>query len=146
VVRNRSFYGLVAVSVLLASATGCGRHADSSKNLNNSHVRSLTTLYGLATAKLGHPPGNEKEFKQALATVPLKPEQMKAGSFDELFVSERDGQPLHVVYGTPPTGSDAVVFEQTGVNGKRLVGHRIGMVEEVDEAEYKTLTARKSLN
>ena len=76
-------------------------------------------------------------------TLSVKPEQMKVGSFDELFVSERDGQPLVVVYGSPPKDSDVVVYEQTGVNGKRLVGHRIGMVEEVDEAQYKDLTASK---
>jgi hypothetical protein len=139
----RSFYGLFAISVLLASVTSCGRHAHSSQNLEKSHVRSLTTLYGLATTKLRHTPGNEKEFKQTLATLSVKPEQMKVGSFDELFVSERDGKPLVVVYGSPLKDSDVLVYEQTGVNGKWLIGHRIGMVEEVDDAQYKELTALK---
>ena len=65
-------------------------------------------------------------------------------SFDELFVSDRDGKPLVVVYGSRLKDSDVLIYEQTGVNGKRLVGHRIGMVEEVDEAEYKKLTAPKN--
>jgi hypothetical protein len=140
----RSFYGLVACFVLLASATSCGRHAESSHSPDNSHVRSLTTLYGLATTKLRHPPGNEKEFKQVLAMLSVKPEQMRVGSFDELFVSERDGKPLVVIYGSPNKNSDVLVYEQTGANGKRLVGHRIGMVEEVDDAQYKALTAAKN--
>jgi hypothetical protein len=70
-------------------------------------------------------------------------EKLRVDSIDELFVSERDGQPLVVVYGSPPAGSDVVVYEHTGVNGKRLVGHRIGMVEEADEATFKSLTASK---
>jgi hypothetical protein len=140
----RSFYGMFALSVLLVWDTSCTRQAASSQNLDKSHVRSLTTLHGLATSKLRHPPSDEKEFKQALARLAVKPEQMKVDSFDELFVSERDGKPLVVVYGAPNQNSDVLVYEQTGVNGKRLVGHRIGVVEEVDEAEYKKLTASKN--
>ena len=139
----RSIYGLFALSVLFVSDTSCTRQAVSSQNLEKSHVRSLTTLHGLATSKLRHPPGDVKEFRQALATLSVKPEQMKVGSCDELFVSERDGKPLVVVYGSPLKDSDVLVYEQTGVNGKRLIGHRIGMVEEVDEAQYKLLTASK---
>src|SRR5262245_43199467 len=118
----RGFYRLFVFSVLLASATSCGRHADSSQNLDRSHVRSLTTLFGLATSKLKHPPGNEKEFKQVLTTLSVKPEQMKVSSFDEVFVSERDGTPLVVIYGSAPKDSDILVYEKTGINGKRLIG------------------------
>jgi hypothetical protein len=143
VMGTRSFYGLYALSVLFVLDTSCTRQAVSSQNLDKSHVRSLTTLHGLVTSKLRHPPGDVKEFKQALATLSVKPEQMKVDSFDELFVSDRDGKPLVVVYGSPLKDSDVLVYEQTGVNGKRLVGHRIGMVEEVNEAEYKNLTASK---
>ena len=140
----RALYGLFALSVMLVSDTSCDRQAVNSHNLDKSHVRSLTALHGLATSKLRHPPSDEKEFKQALATLSVKPEQMKVGSFDELFVSERDGKPLVVVYGVSNKNSDVLVYEQTGVNGKRLVGHRIGVVEEVDEAEYKKLTGSKN--
>lgn len=136
----RSFYGLFALSVLFVSDTSFTRQAVSSQNLEKSHVRSVTTLHGLATSKLRHPPGDVIEFKQALATLSVKPEQMKVGCFDELFVSERDGKPLVVVYGSPLKDSDVLVYKQTGVNGKRLIGHRIGTVEEVDEAQYKALT------
>jgi hypothetical protein len=134
---------LLMLSVLMALSPGCARRVENSQNLEKSHVRSLTILHGLAVAKLGHLPSNEKEFKQAIATISLKPEQMKVGSFDKLFVSERDGKPLVLVYGAQNQNLDVVVYEQNGVNGKRLVGHRIGMVEELDEIQFKTLTASK---
>jgi hypothetical protein len=132
---------LLGLSVLVASSLGCARRDENLQNLDKSHVRSLTILHGLAVAKLRHLPSDEEEFKQAIATLSISPEKMKVSSFDELFVSERDGKPLVVIYGASNKNSDVLVYEQTGVNGKRLVGHRIGVVEEVDEAEYKKLTA-----
>ena len=128
---------------LLLACAGCHGNDDSALKREMSHVRLLTNLHGLATSKLGHTPRDEQEFKQGIAAAHISPEKLKVGSIDELFVSERDGQPLGVVYGTPPKNSDVVVYEQVGVNGMRQVGHRIGVVEEVDEAQYKALTARK---
>jgi len=140
---ERGLSMLFVFLVLSASTLGCARRVENLQKLDNSHVRSLTMLHGLAVAKLGHVPRDEKEFKQAIAKLSVTPEKMRVGSFDELFVSERDGKPLIVVYGAPNKNSDVLVYEQTGVNGKRLVGHRIGVVEEVDETEYKKLTASK---
>jgi hypothetical protein len=134
---------LLLLPVFIVAGAGCRAKGENSGNRETSHVRVLADLHALATSRLGHIPHDEQEFKKFIATRSKLVEKLKIGSIDELFVSERDGQPLHVVYGTPPTTSDVAVYEQTGVNGKRLVGHRIGMVEEVDEAEYKNLTASK---
>jgi hypothetical protein len=122
-----------------AALVGCSRNEGGGLKQEMSHVRLLTSLYSRATSKLGHVPRDQQEFKQAIAILAVKPEKMKVNSIDELFVSERDGQPLVVVYGTLPKASDVVVYEQTGVDGKRQVGHRIGMVEELDEAGYNDL-------
>jgi hypothetical protein len=104
-------------------------------------VRLLTMVYNKVSRDLGRPPKDEQEFKEKVQSAELSPESLKVDSIDELFVSERDGQPLGIVYGTAPKGSDVVVYEQTGVDGKRLVGHRIGMVEEVDEAKFQELVS-----
>jgi hypothetical protein len=141
-----SMSGLVAPLLLpafLLASVGCHGSDENAVKRESSHVRLLTNLHGLASSKLGHAPHDEQEFKQGIAAAHMSPEKLKVGSIDELFVSERDGQPLVVVYGTPPKNSDVVVYEQVGVNGKRQIGHRIGMVEEVDEAQYKELTAFK---
>lgn len=125
---------LVAVMTLV----GC---ADESPAVSTgtSHVRLLTMLYNKVSRELGRVPKDEQEFKDKLKGADLSLQSLKINSTDELFVSERDGQPLVVVYGSVPAGSDVVVYEQTGVDGKRMVGHRIGMVEEVDDAKFQEL-------
>ena len=129
---------LLLPAFLLASA-GCNGKNENALKVESSHVRLLTNLHGLASSKLGHAPRDEQDFKQGIAAAHMSPEKLKVGSIDELFVSERDGQPLVVVYGTPPKNSDVVVYERAGVNGKRQIGHRIGMVEEVDETHFNEL-------
>jgi len=144
VANAHSIVILLLLPFFMAASAGCRAKDKNAVKREASHVRLLTNLYGLATSKLGHVPHDEQEFKKFIAARSTTAEKLKIGSIDELFVSERDGQPLHVVYGTPPTGSDVVVYEQTGLDGKRQVGHRIGMVEEVDEAQFKKLTASKN--
>ena len=60
---------------------------------------------------------------------------------DELFVSDRDGQPLVVTYGKYPAGMNAriVVYEKNGADGKRFVGYNSGAVELVDDARFNEL-------
>ena len=130
------------ISVLLLS--GCGRgQAESARKQETSHLRSVVGLYNFATSTLGHRPGSEAEFKSFINTN-AKPmiESLQLASLDELFISERDGQPLVVIYGKPPAGmtGDLVAYEQTGVSGKRSVGYALGMIEEVDEQRFAELT------
>lgn len=128
---------------LLAACPGCGSSSTAAVRPETSHVRQLTALYAKASLKLRRPPKDEHEFKQFLAGANVPLDSLHVGSLDELFVSERDGQPLVVQYGTRK-GSDVVVYEQTGVDGKRLIGHKIGMVEEVDDAAFQALKIPKS--
>jgi len=118
---------------------GCGGPKADAQKKQTSHVRVLTMMYNSVSAKLGRHPKDEQEFKDTLRKSDVSLEALKVDSIDELFVSERDGQPLVVVYGPTTPGSDVVVYEQTGVNGMRLVGHEIGMVEEVDEQRFREL-------
>lgn len=136
-------FAMLLSSALVACAAGCSGSSEVVVNKHASHVRKLTNLYTMASVKLRRPPRDEQEFKQTLATLEVKPEKYEVGSIDELFTSERDGQPLNVVYGAPPKGSDVVVYEQAGVGGKRLVGHKIGMIEELDDADFSALSLAK---
>jgi hypothetical protein len=133
---------LVLASVFVGREAGCNLRQNSKKSVPN-HVGAVTALYELSKSKLGHAPSDEKEFKKAMQTVSVKPQNFKVDSFDDLLISERDGQPLTVVYGPAATNSNFIVSEQTGVNGKRMVGLRTGIVEEMDDAQYKALTALK---
>jgi hypothetical protein len=89
------------------------------------------------------PPASEAEFKQFVAKegAPLLKE---AGvtTVDDLFVSPRDSQPYVVHYGQEAAkrlDRGYMIYERNGVNGRRLVGHRLGYVNEVDEAEFREL-------
>jgi hypothetical protein len=118
---------------------GCSKSGPAPGDPAASHVRVLIRLYNKAAADLGHPPKDEQEFKQAIAASEIDPAALKLANFDEAFTSERDGQPLVVVYGDPPAGSDVIVYEQTGVDGKRLVARRVGQVEEADATRFQEL-------
>jgi hypothetical protein len=134
----------LAITACLAFAVGCGRGKSTSANAaQQSHVRLLTAYYSSAVSKLGHAPRDEQEFKSAINLPPASMEKFNIKSLDELFVSERDGQPLVVAYGASRPASDIVVYEKTGVDGKRLVGRQLGMVEEVDDATFNKLIAGK---
>jgi hypothetical protein len=60
---------------------------------------------------------------------------------DALFASERDGQPFQVKYGIDSGlgAVIAVVFEQQGKDGMKLVGFTDGSVQTVDESQYRQL-------
>jgi len=142
VISVRGFGLLFLATVFVVPEAGCNLRQNSKKSVPN-HVGAVTALYELSKSKLGHAPSDEKEFKKAMQTVSVKPQNFKVDSFDELLISERDGQPLTVVYGPAAANSNFIVSEQTGVNGKRMVGLRTGIVEEMDDAQYKALTALK---
>jgi hypothetical protein len=134
----------LAIAGCLAVAAGCGGGKSASANaVQQSHVRLLTAYYSSAVSKLGHAPRDEQEFKSAINLPPASMEKFNIKSLDELFVSERDGQPLVVAYGASRPASDIVVYEKTGVDGKRLVGRQLGMVDEVDDATFNNLIAGK---
>jgi hypothetical protein len=129
------------MALLAAALAGCGSGAPAKRNKEISHVGAVTTLYFRATSKLGKPPTSEQEFKDVIAQDNVDPGVLGVGSVDELFVSDRDGQPLVVDYArTSPQG--VVVYEQVGKDGVRLVGFTSGQVEEADAAKFAQLVPK----
>jgi hypothetical protein len=60
---------------------------------------------------------------------------------DGLFISDRDKKPFKIRWGVMGGRGviDAIVFEDEGVNGKKLVAFNGATVEEEDDARYKDL-------
>jgi hypothetical protein len=90
-------------------------------------------------------PKNEEQLRAFIESqdpIRLKRGGIDATKLDELFVSERDGEPFVIRYGVntvvfgPPL---PVVFESTGIDGMRQVGFCNGLMQEVDEEEYDRL-------
>lgn len=138
----------VGLLISLLLLLGCrGAQTETARKQETSHLRSLVTLHNFAASKLGHRPATEAEFKKFIANN-AKPmlDTLKISSPDELFVSERDGQPFVVIYGKPPAGAgaDLIAYEQTGVAGKRFAGFSLGNIEEVDEQRFAELTRAMS--
>lgn len=129
------------MALLLAAVVGCDGAASVKRDKEISHVGAVTTLYFRAKSTLGKPPASEQEFKEVIAQDNVDPGVLGVDSVDELFVSDRDGQPLVVDYGqTSPQG--VVVYEQVGKDGVRLVGFTSGQIEEADAAKFAQLVPK----
>lgn len=140
VFRRTLILGLLLGMLMLA---GCaGAKTEAARKRESSHLRSLVSVYNFAAAKLGHRPANQAEFKSFIAANarPMLDSQ-HVNSVDELFISERDGQPFVVLYGEPTKGAaaDLVAYEQVGVAGKRLAGYSLGAIAEIDEQQLANL-------
>lgn len=143
-----------AAAAILAAVVGCGGGSDPTDlvaTANRDNLRRLTSLYSAFHAGNAlRGPADESEFKSFVKGV--KPSRLArigidAATIDELFFSERDGEPFRVRYGVPGNvmgSDDPVVFENTGVDGTRMVGFLNMEQREVDEAEYERLWSGNS--
>jgi hypothetical protein len=139
-VKNRT-HPLVATILIVAASflLGCNTEAPSVEAA--SRLQILTGQYMKFTyGNRGRAPKDEAEFKQYLQ----KREQLicnAAGitTLDELFVSERDGQPLKIYYGDKVKkidGIEVVAHEAQGVDGRVMVGQKSGVSELRDAAKF----------
>ncbi|CAN5303884.1 hypothetical protein BH10PLA2_BH10PLA2_03990 [soil metagenome] len=148
--KTRTLSGMTAL-VFGLSLMGC-RDAVSNQVAakNQSNIQRLSNLYaGHQNMMNGKGPKDEAAFKAWLEKYdPAKLTMMgiDQAKLDELFKSERDGQPFKFRFNVGGgRGSVApVVFEQTGKEGKRQVGFTGGEVKDVDDAMYKDLLAGKA--
>lgn len=135
------FQQATAVLLLLVVA-GCGGQTLAPSATEGRRVGAIVTTHNMMERATGRLPANEQEFKRFIAENGSQSlERAGVTAVDELFVSDRDGQPLVVTYGAYPAGMNAkiVVYEQNGVEGKRFVGYNSGAVELVDDARFNEL-------
>ncbi len=118
---------------------------------NDSNVKRLATMYSFFhTLNKFKGPKDEAElrsFIEAQDPKRLSLADIDATKLDELFVSERDGEPFVVRYGVDTIirgPSLPVIFESLGVDGTRQVGFCNGSMKEVDNEEYDRLLAGKA--
>jgi hypothetical protein len=131
---------LVAIA---ASAIGCGSKPTAANNKELSHLRAVTALYFQANSRLGKNPTSAEEFKESIAAGNPDWSKLGVSGPDELFISERDGKPLVILYGPSKSGPfGAVAYEQEGLNGVRLVGMINGQVQEADAAQFAKLVPK----
>lgn len=147
--KSRSFRSWAILAGILWIAAGCSGGGSGDKMIaaaNDTNIKRLATLYSFFhVANKFKGPKTETEFRQFIEQQDasrLALANIKAGELDKLFVSERDGEPFKIRYGidTRVRGPAlAVIFEATGVDGKRHVGFAGAQMREVDSTEYDRL-------
>jgi hypothetical protein len=147
--RRVRLFATIAIVGLLASL-GCG---------GDSALDSPTALKmkGLANAYLDHVvgaggvPADEGALKKHMRGLRGSVQydyHIDPNNIDASFVSERDHEPLVVVYGQDigkisGDSKHVIAHEKTGKNGKRLVVFTSTKVDNVDEAELNRLKSAK---
>lgn len=113
---------------------------------NNTNIKRLSNLYVAFQMKNQmRGPEDEGEFREFIKNYSpkkLKRINVDPNQLDDLFVNERDGEPFKIrlnVEGSVMGSSAPVVFEKTGVGGKRMVGFLNMQQRDVDESEYNDL-------
>ena len=147
---NISTFGLLLslLAVGMAFMLGCGRNPPGAA-YNKTNVRRLRTAYNIYTRLNDMKgPASEQDFKEFLKTdltakIRLERIGITLDEIDEIFNSERDGQPFRVRYGLNGTANHAVVFEAEGVGGKRYVAFWDPI--EVESDEYDEYWSGKKL-
>ncbi len=147
--KLRTLSGLTALAFGLA-LVGCKDSVSTQVgSLNKSNIQRLSNLYAGHQNMSGMKgPKDEASFKAWVKQYdPAKLTMMGVdpNKTDDLFKSERDGQPFKIRFnvGGGRGSVAAVIFEEQGLDGKRQVGFTGGTVEEVEEAKYKDLLAGK---
>lgn len=118
---------------------------------SEKNLQALAVFYGrFISQNKGVGPPNEEAFKKfILARLATEVENFgfDPANIDPMFVSPRDNQPYSIAWGLRsampgPGGSSMVIWEQTGVNGKRYVADALGKIEEIDETTWNQRLAK----
>jgi hypothetical protein len=134
--------GLIAIfSISVLLVNGCGSGQPTLQDLNDNNIRRLHSTYKMFMNR--HElkgPESEEELKDFLtnnntAKALLKRMGIESDSIDEIFVSERDGQPFKVRWGVKGIEDHAIIFEAEGIGGKRMVAFT--RTRELDADEYE---------
>jgi hypothetical protein len=149
---SRRFAVATAAIGLVLAVTGCGGGPDGDailKDANKNNGERLANAYSFYQNKNGAGPADVESFKAFIQSdIPAdlkKTMDIPSGSLDELFVSERDGQPFFIrpEAPLPTTGSlqQAVVIESQGVGGTIQVfytGPKMVEAPAADAEAYKS--------
>jgi hypothetical protein len=130
-----------ALCVAAVALLGC-QAKTVSKADKSPHLATLARLYHEAESTLGHRPKDEAEFKSFIASRAHSDSSL-TGNIEELFLSERDGQPFAVLYGDAASAmqSSLVAYEQIGVEGKRLAASSLGVISQVSAKKFVKLVS-----
>jgi hypothetical protein len=133
--------GVVCLGVLACS------DVQKPQSESDKHLQTLAVYYGrFMSVNRGMGPPSEAELKKFVKSRPASELQtfgFEPDTVDQMFISPRDQEPygiaLKIPGGVPkPDGTvTMIIWEKTGVNGKRYVADAVGRIEEIDEATFQ---------
>jgi hypothetical protein len=135
---------LVVTALMISGFTGCGGGESGDARIaavNKDNMERLINLYNrFQMQNKFKGPKDEAEFVEfidGLSEKTLTRMGIEPGSTKDLLVCERDNQPFKIRYGVRGNSrgsNEAIIFEETGVDGVRIVGFTSMAKEEVDVA------------
>lgn len=144
----------ISAAMLVLVALGCGSSETDvaaiiqlNNDSNGKRLANLYYMYQSMNPRLTGPKNDDdfRKFIQSRHPSQLTEMGVDRSQLEELFVSERDGEPFVIRYGVKLPGSggghhQAVVFERQGVDGKAVVfltGPQVKYVPFEDVSEYR---------
>jgi hypothetical protein len=130
---QRITVGLFVVLGIMA-AIGCDGGTRVNKPPDESNLRGIVRVYGIATRDLGRPPKSMDELTAIYAQADPDP--------SKYVRSPRDGEELVVVWGLDLERQPAdmvVAYERKGADGKRMVVTADNIVRDVTNDEFAKL-------
>ncbi len=131
---------VICLLLIVAVTSGCGPKGPSIAEQNNTNILRARAAYGVFLVGHGmQGPKSKEELMEYLKTsetarVKLAKMDVSPESMDEIFISDRDGEPFKIRYGVKGMADHAVIFESVGVDGKRYVAYNKPI--ELDKAAY----------
>lgn len=138
--RNLSTFTAVTTLIFATIClTGCGGE-NKLATIYSTNIKKVHQCYVMFMEDNSYKgPKDEAELKDYLKNNPTAIHMAKRidvtpDTVDDIFISDRDGEPFVIRYGLNGIADHAIVFEATGVEGMRLVALRNPL--EVNESEY----------
>lgn len=135
-----SVFAAVTTLALVTSFCGCSGENELA-GIYSDNIRKVHQCYLMYMEEHGYRgPKDEEELKTYLKTDPTaifltKRIDLTPEGVDDIFISERDGEPFVIRYGLNGIADHAIVFEAVGVDGTRLIA-LTPPLEVEDEDEY----------
>lgn len=117
------------------------------KDGNKTQIQRMRNCYMMFMEINNYKGPKDKEelvhFLQTHSEAIIRRERMGIADdeIEAIFVSERDGKPFKILWGLDGVADHAVVFEETGIEGRRLVA--LGIPREVEKEEYEAYLSGK---
>lgn len=136
---NLSVFTAATTLILLTSCFHGCRTENQVAKIYSTNIKKVHQCYLMYMENNGYKgPKDEAEFKNYLKTDPtaiylMKRAEITPEGVDDIFISERDGEPFKIRYGLKGVADFAIVFESVGVEGKRLVALTPPVETEAEE-------------